>query len=172
MLRHFALFLLLSLTVTVCRAQEIGVIVDSTVFKCNYKISFLGHTAEYGEHISYYAPVKDSAGAVPDTIEWLSSLSGDMGRFTGDSLLPYPPIEVVVQSCDGKKKYEIEKTRLDYFVVNNNTVTPITYLSEGALIDLKKSFELHNEYERMSISLKGVPDYIYLYILIGIDAKK
>ena len=43
MLRHLALFFLLSLTVTVCRAQTL-----TPSFECLFKISFLNKTIEVG----------------------------------------------------------------------------------------------------------------------------
>lgn len=175
MKKLIAFSVLLYLSVTVCLAQGF-VLADSSAFHCLYKISFLGQTVEYGEKISYssfhHPNNNDSGIMVVDTETIDSFLSGDMGRFVDDSLAAVTAAEVVVQSCDGKKKYEIDKTLLEYFIVNDYTVTPLQYWSEGAFINLKKSFEVHNEFEKMTIVLKGVIEPIYLSILIGIDPKK
>ena len=61
---------------------------------------------------------------------------------------------------------------LQYFVMNDNSVTPITYIADGAIVNLQKAFEIHNEFERISIKLKDVEEPLYLYILIGIDPKQ
>lgn len=175
MKKTIALFILFYCSVTVCRAQDF-IVEDSSSFHCLFKISFLGKTVSNGEQIIYstihHPNVVKSGGVVPDTVTVDSFRKGDMGRFVGDSMADITTAEVVVESCDGKKKYEIEKTLLEYFIANDYTVTPLQYWSEGAFINLKKSFEVHNEFEKLTIVLKDVAEPIYLSILIGIDPKK
>ncbi len=175
MLKTTVFFLLLYLTATICKAQKF-IVTDSSEFKCYYKIYFLGKTAEYGEHISYSSnqnpDTMASGKVVMDTVTVDSFLIGDMGRFVGDSMINDTAAEVVVKSCDGKKKYEIEKTVLEYFIYKYGYVSPLTFASAGSFINLQKSFAVHNEFERMTIVLKGVPEPLYLYIMIGIDPPK
>ena len=147
-----------------CSAQESGVLIDSTVFHCNYKISFLGNTVEYGVKFSY----STDRGKISSD----SFLIGDMGKFTNDSLRNRSADEVVVLSCDGKVKYEIASVWLQYFIVNDASVTPLTYIAEGAVVNLKKAFEIHNEFEKITIVLQGITEPLELYILIGVDPEK
>lgn len=141
---------------------------NSPSFTCQYKISFLNQTVEYGKkmvhdtiHVYsiYGDPIADTVVSEPG-----EGLLANSFKPVSINSVPAKPQQVVVTSCDGTKIFEVEKIDVKRLIEENVVIT-INGNSIDINLFLKEAEKWNATLSRVSISsiyLKGIEQPIHI----------